>query len=262
MADERSLFERLDSIEETNKANNRILEQLLGALNKEQAQFTTQQDQAPRMSEKDILLKFLREAKKSLRWFGTKYEFKKSKYLAIIANIALIAIGIVASIISTISFRMYSTFTLFENIWIIFGIVTLSFLFHNQLTNEVNDLARHSPSKYQRDEVGMLYPTNTKLPFRIFKWLSIISVACNIICIWAGMSKDTKILATIMEVLYFGAMVFALITTSNFYLMYSIPWVEGHSLTTKQRVVLVLPPGEKQLMTEEDFRTKFPIFYE
>ena len=76
------------------------------------------------------------------------------------------------------------------------------------------------------------------------------------------MAKDVKIIATIMEVLFFGAMIFALVTTSNFYLMYSIPWVEGHSLTTKERVVLVLPPGGKQLMTEEEFRNKFPIFYE
>lgn len=259
MADERSLFERLNSIEETSKANNQMLEQLLGTLKSEQIQ---QPSQPPTMSDKDILLKFLKEAKKSLRWFGTKAEFNRARSLAIIANIILIAVGIITAIISTISFRMYSTFTLFENIWIIFGIVTLSYLFHNQLTNEVNDLARHSPSKYQRDEVGMLYPTKTKLSFRIFKWLSFISIVGNVICVWSGMAKDVKIIATIMEVLFFGAMIFALVTTSNLYLMYSIPWVEGHSLTTKERVVLVLPPGGKQLMTEEEFRNKFPIFYE
>lgn len=259
MADERSLFERLNSIEETSKANNQMLEQLLGTLKSEQIQ---QPSQSPRMSDKDILLKFLKEAKKSLRWFGTKAEFNRTRNLAIIANIILIAVGIITAIISTISFRMYSTFTLFEDIWIIFGIVTLSYLLHNQLTNEVNDLARHSPSKYQRDEAGMFYPTKTKLSFRIFKWLSFISIVGNVICVWSGMAKDAKIIVTIMEVLFFGAMIFALIATSNFYLMYSIPWVEGHSLTAKERVVLVLPPGGKQLMTEEEFRNKFPIFYE
>ena len=258
MADERSLFERLNSIEETSKANSQMLEQLLGTLKSEQIQ---QPSQPPRMSDKGILLKFLKEAKKSLRWFGTKAEFNRARSLAIIANIVLIVVGIITAIISTISFRIYSTFTLFENIWIIFGIVTLSYLLRNQLTNEVNDLARNSPSKYQKDEVGMLYPTKTKLSFRIFKWLSFISIAGNVICVWLGIAKDAKIIATIMEVLFFGAMIFALVTTSNFYLTYSIPWVEGHSLTTKERVVLVLPPGGKQLMTEEEFRNKFPIFY-
>lgn len=261
MADERSLFERLDSIEATGQANNKMLAELLGTL-QQPTKPIPQQNQTKEQSDRDILIKFLRQAKKSFRWLGKKAEFAKSKNLAIFANILLIIVGVVTSVISTICFQMYSTFTLFENIWIVFSIVTLSFLLHNQLTNEVNDLAKHSPLKYQKDNVGMLFPVKTKLVFRVFKWLAIISIVCNIVCIWTEIGKNTKVLATIMEILFLGAIIFALIVTSNFYLVYSIPWVEGHNLTTNEKVVLVLPPGAKGLMTEEECRSKLPFLFE
>ena len=261
MADDRSLFERLDSIEATGQANNKMLAELLGALQKP-ASLESQQSQTKEQNNREILIKFLRQAKKSFRWFGTKSEFFKSKNLVFFANALLIIVGIATSIVSTICFQMYSTFTLFENIWIIFSIVTMSYLFHNRLTNEVNDLSKHSPLKYQKDNVGMLFPTKTKLVFRIFKWLAIISVVCNFICIWTELGKSLKVFAAIMELLFLGTIIFAMITTPTFYLMYSIPWVEGHNLTTNEKVVLVLLPGGKELMTEEDCRKRFPHLFE
>ncbi len=261
MADERSVFERLDSIEATGQANNQMLAELLGALEKQNksdnSQALNQED-----ADKRTLITFLKQSKKSMRWFGKKAEFSKSRNLAILANALVIVVGIIAAVISSICFQFYSTFTLLENIWIIFSIVTLSFIFKNKLTNEVNDLASHSPLSYQRDNVGMLFPRKTKLIFRIFKWLAIIAIVCNIICIWTELGKDMKVFATIIELMLLGSIVFALITTSNFYLGYAIPWVEGHNLTTKEKVVLVLPPGAKQLMTEEEFKARMPAFYE
>lgn len=262
MADERTLFERLDAIEATEKANNELLSQFLNTRNQQQDPILNKQNQIQQQNDPRIIKTFLKQSKKCIRWFGDKKQFNNAKMVAIIANLVLIAAGIVVSIVSTICFKLYSTFTFFEDIWAIFGIVLLTHLFSNKFINEVNDLARHSPSKYQRDEVGMLYPTKTKTSFRIFKWLAIVSVICNVVCIWTELGKSTKIFATVMEVIYLGAIIFALIATSNFYLLYSIPWIEGCNLTTGEKVVLVLPPGSKTLMLEEDFKKEMPFFYE
>ena len=61
-----------------------------------------------------------------------------------------------------------------------------------------------------------------------------------------------------MEVLFLAAIIFAFFMNLNLFARHSIIWVEGHKLTTKEKVVLVLLPGAKQLMPEEEFKKKMP----
>ena len=217
---------------------------------------------APQRSEKEILQTFLKQAKKSWMWFGNNAEFRKWKMLAIISLLILLIVGLATTIVSSICFKLYSTFTLFENAWMIFGIIYLVYAAKAQRIYEVNALAANSSTKYEKDNLGMTFARKEKVVFRIFKWLAIISVVCNIIAIWAGMGKSNQVLATVMEVLFLGAIVFAYFMNLNLFAQYSIIYVEGHNLTTKERVVLVLPPGAKGLMPEEEFKKKMPFFYE
>ena len=263
MADERSLFERLDSIEATGESTNKMVAQILGILqNQKPAAITQPQPQQPKPNNQEILQQFLKQSKKSWRWFGTRAEFGKWKTLAIISLLILLIVGLATSIISTICFKMYSIFTFFENAWMVFGIIYLVYASKTQLTYEANALAANSSYKYETDKLGMKFPRKEKVVFRIFKWAAIISVPCNIICIWAGMGKSNQVLATIMEIVFLCAIIFAFFMNLNLYAQYSIIWVEGHNLTTKEKVVLVLPPGAKQLMPEEEFKKKMPFFYE
>ena len=277
MAGEKSLFERLDDISAGQSA---ILNEITGVktqvtdndskiaeLEKEISQLKnkqvpTQNTVVRQQSNQEIFQTFLKQSKKSWRWFGPRAEFNKWKTLSIVSLIILLVVGLITSIVSTTCFQMYSTFTFFENAWMVCGIIYLVYATKAQFIYEVNALASNSPTKYQRDKLGMMFPGKDKLVFRIFKWLAIISTVCNIICIWAGMGKNYQILATIMEVLFLAAIVFAFFMNLELYAQYAIIWVEGHNLTTKEKVVLVLPPGEKQLMPEEEFKKKMPIFYQ
>ena len=279
MVDERNLFGMIDEIS-TNQAE--ILGEITGvkthvsdtdvkiaALEQEISKLKNQPtvqprpvDVVPQKSDQEILQTFLKQSKKSWRWFGTKGEFTKWKTLAIISLLILLIVGLATSIVSTVCFKMYSTFTFFENVWMIFGIIYLVYASKAQLTYEVNTLAANSSTKYDTDKLGMKFPRKEKAVFRIFKWLAIISVPCNIICVWAGMGKGNQVFATIMEVLFLAAIIFAFFMNLNLFAQYSIVWVEGHNLTTKEKVVLVLPPGAKQLMPEEEFKKKMPFLYE
>ena len=263
MAEERNLFDRLDSIEASSQATNKKIDELFEFLkNQKQSQSTQPQAQQPSPTRHELFQQFLKESKKSWRWFGTRSEFNKWKTLGIFSLILLLVIGLVSSIVSTICFQMYSTFTFFENLWLLFGIIYLVYAGKAQLTYEVNSFAANSPLKFETDRLGMKFPGKERAVFRVFRWLAIIAVPCNVICIWAGMGKTDQVLATVMEFLFLGAIIFVFFINLNLHAQYSVIWVEGHNLTTKERVVLVLPPGFKQFMLEEEFKKKMPYFYE
>lgn len=261
MADERSLFDRLNNIESTGETNKQMLSHLF-EMSQSNNSAQTQQLQISQPSNQKVLQQFLKKSKKSWRWRGTLTEFKKWKTLTIISFLLVVVIGLLATIASSICFGLYSTFSLFEDIWVIFAIIYLIYVSKTQLTYEINAMVSNSSYKFERDNLGMAFPIKEKMVFRIFKWLALISIVCNIICIWSDMGRSNQIIATIMEVLFLGVIIFSIFM--NLYLneQYSIIWVEGHNLATKERVVLVLPPGAKQLMLEEEFRNKMPFFYE
>lgn len=222
----------------------------------------TQPQITSQKSDKEILMEFLKQSKKSLRWFGTKGDFVKWKTLAIISLLILFIVGIASTVVTSICLNMYSTFTFFENAWLVFGIFHLIYALKTKYIYEVNELASNSSARYEKDEIGMLFPRKEKIHFRIFFWLAIISAISNIICIWAGLGKTNNITATIMEIVFLAAIVLAFFLYMNLFAQYSIIWIEGHNLTNKEKVVLVLPPGAKHLIPEEEFKKTLPFMYE
>ena len=218
-------------------------------------------DNLSKKSNLDVLQAFLRQAKKSWMWGGNSSEFKRSKVFAVFADVILLIIGLVNTIISAICFKMYSTFTFFENIWLIFIIIRLANAIKSKRIYEVNEFSRNSSTKFKRDNVGMLFPAKEKTAFRVFKWITLISIICNIVCIWT-LGKELKAFSTIMEILFLGAMIFTFVMDVNLYSQYMIIYVEGHNLNTNERVVLVVPPGGNELMPEEEFKKKMPFLYD
>lgn len=238
------------------------IEKELQALKAKPVAQNTQVRTAPKMSDKEILQTFLKQAKKSLMWFGNNADFMRWKTLAIVSSLLLLVIGLITTIVSSVCVRIYSPFTFFENVWMVFGIIYLVYATKSQKIYEVNALAANSFLSNEKDNAGMIFFNKEKAIFRVFRWLAIISVIGNIIAIWAGMGKSNQALATIMEVLFLGAIIFAFFMNLNLFAQYSIIYVEGHNLTTKERVVLVLSPGAKGLMPLEEFKQKMPYFFE
>ena len=281
MSEEKSLFERMDDIsvkqaeildqvigirKQTENADAHILalEQEIQRLKVQPQSVVSQpkpQNQVRQQSDKEILHQFLKQSKKSWRWFGNKKEFKKSKNLAVLSIVFLFIIGLITTIVSSICFELYSTFTLFENIWLIFGIVYLCYIIKAQLKYEVKTMASSSSYKYEEDDVGMLFPRKEKVVFRVFKWFALISTILNIICIWT-VGKKVKGVATLMEVLFLITIILAWVAISFFHAQYSIVYVDGFALTTKEKVTLVFDPVLKQLVPEEEYKNKMQPLYE
>ena len=118
MPEEKTVFGMLDDI---SASQSTILNEISGVKNKvveleEQLKSKAnqvQQNQTPKpqLNNKEILQIFLKKAKKSWRWFGTRSEFSKAKTLSILSLVLLLVIGLIATIITSISCDIYTTFT-------------------------------------------------------------------------------------------------------------------------------------------------------
>ena len=110
-SDNRSVYERLDSQDQK-------LDSILEMLSEQQSPINKQNiDVKQQESGKQALATFIKKSKKEYLWVGSTKEFNKSKNLIIILSVIFLVISLISTILTSIAFKMYSTFSLFENIW-------------------------------------------------------------------------------------------------------------------------------------------------
>ena len=211
-------------------------------------------------SEKEVMHWFFRTSKKSWRWFGNQFELNKSKSLAIFSHVLLLFLGLLTTIVTSISTKTYSIFTLFENIWLIFGILLLVYAVKAKLTYESGDLAKNTNYKYEQDQFGLWNPGKEKAVFKVFRWLGIIAVIGNIIYIWNQFSNISW-LATILEVLFLGSIIFSFFMNVSLFAQYTIIYLEGKNMSGTEYIKLVWDPMIKQFLVEEEYKKKMPFLY-
>lgn len=214
-----------------------------------------------KLSDKDILHRFLTTSKKSLRWFGTTSEFRKSKNLATFSHILLLAIGLFSTILTSISCGIYSTFTLFENVWLIFGTLYLTYALKSKHVYESGTLARNNSYKYTQDKFGLWTPGKEKAVFKVFRWIAAISTVANIVFIWTN-ATNTSWIATIFEVLMLGTIIFSFVMNVALFSQYSIIYFEGKNISDNKPVTLVWDQMLKKFVALEDYKKKMPFMFD
>ena len=212
-------------------------------------------------NDKEVMHWFFRNSKKSWRWMGNKQEFNKTRSLAIFSHVLLLLIGLIASIVTSVSVKIYTTFTFFENIWMILGIFLLIYALKSRIKYESGELAKNNNYKYKQDQFGLWNPGKEKIIYRIFRWITLISIFGNIIYIWVEKSSISW-LATIIEVLFLGAAVFSFFMNVSLFAQYSIIYIEGKNMKGTEYVTLVWDPFVKKLMTEEEYKQKIPYIFD
>ena len=223
--DERSVNERLDSIETSQSLTNAQNEEIIGLLNKINEKITPKQEMnvAPKQqeNEKQLLQKFAQSSKKEHVWFGPIDEFNKSKTIVRIICICLIVVAIISTILTSLAIRFYTTFTLFENIWLIFICIIFAYSIYAKKRMIDVDLKDHSCYAFIQDEDGTWRDTNKeKKRFKVFRIISYISVVGNIIVVWVYTRGIIAILATIFELAFAGLSVGLYFAYVNLFCMY------------------------------------------
>ena len=212
------------------------------------------------MTEEEAWQWFLKTSKKSWRWLGNLKEFDKSRHLSTFSQILLIVIGFLATIFTSISGKLYTTFTFFENIWLVFAVIMIVHASKAQLKYNSHDLARNNSCKYKQDQYGVWNPGKEKTVFKVFRILGIISVICNIIFIWMKVS-NISLLAMILEILFLGAIIFSSIMNLNLFSGYSLIYLEGKNVPGTEYIVLVWDPVVKEFFTEEEYKKRVPFLF-
>lgn len=112
MSENKTVFERLD---EMDAKLDKVIE---GNIQRETMQL-------PRENPQITLKRFIRRSRKEYMWFGSRDEFEKEKRESLLFVWILIGVGLLTTLFTSIAVKLYSTFTLFENIWLIMMLQSL-----------------------------------------------------------------------------------------------------------------------------------------
>lgn len=254
-----NVFDRLDSIEASQSATQVQNKQILDLLNKLSSQSVKQNVEVspqPQVSNQVLLREFVKKSKKEHVWFGSINEFNKSKMIVNVLCIALIIVGVLSTIFTSIAFKMYSTFSWFENIWLIFACVLFSYSVNAKKRMSDTDLKDHSNSVFIQDADGTWRDTNKeKKRFRWFRRISYIAVVCNIIAIWDQSQGAIAITATLFELAFAGITIGIFFAHINLFCMYgSFILFTGRNASNTKTVTLVFDVMAKKLAPYEEYK--------
>ena len=266
MENKRSVFDRLDSLEQQSTVVASQNQEIINLLNNIQSkQQTTQQQMQPKkLSDREAISKFVRGAKKEYLWSGPAFEFNKSKRLLNVVCLALIIVAVISTILTSVAFKMYSTFTLFENIWSIFVCIILSYSYKSRQRMTDTTLMAHSCFLFEQDADGTWRDTcKEKKRFKWFRRISYIAVVANIIVIWTTAKGGIAVAATIFEVVFLGLSIAVYFARENFTCMYGdIILFTGKNLSNNSEVTIVFDVFGRKLYPFDEYKSKFKFLFE
>lgn len=255
----RSLFDRLDSIESKQEKILQCIKQL-NTINQHSNHSGQQQ-----LSDREVLNAFIKKAKKDYLWFGSNKEFFKCKRRAVVSFIFLILMGVISTIFTSVALKLYSPFSLFENIIVIEAFFLIrNILCAEKMIND-NDLKdiHYDIFKMNLDNLWC-FTGKEKKRYKLFRILSYIAIICNIIFIWVQSSGGIAIAATIFEVIFLGLTITSHKENVDLFCMYNnIIIITGRNLTNTDTVKIVYSVISKKFYTFDDFVEQFkPVFNE
>lgn len=215
---------------------------------------------ARKPTEQEAMQWFFKNSKKSYRWAGSKKGFNKSKLLTVLSYLLVVVLGVLSTLVTSVSIRLYSTFTFFENVWLIFTIIAMTFVGKAKLKYRDVDMKMNSTSKFVQDQYGLWNPKKEKRIFFAFRWITFISVVLNIVFIWIRISNISW-LAMILEILFLGSIILSIFADVSFQTPYYVLYLEGKSMDGSQNLQIVRDPIFKNFMTEEEYKKLMPDYF-
>ena len=207
-----------------------------------------------------VLKRFISKAKKEYCWLGSEADFQKEKKTALILLAILMGTIILSTIFTSIAFGMYSTFTLFENIWFVMMGFMSFYLLKAKRFYESYEFSLTSCFRFEPDVDGVLRMGTPNKKYKVFLVLTCICAVCNIIVVWLENKSGMALPATIFELAVLGLSIFVFnFKALDFFYGYSNLRFTGANETTGQKVVLIYEPIMNKLYTEEDYLKQFPF---
>ena len=212
--DNKSVFDRLDAQEEK-------LGLILDALKKTNNNNTTVNTN--KSENQSVFNEFLRKSFKENIWFGEREDFIKQKKRVTLIGVIFIILAIISTILTSIAVGTYSTFSLFQNAWVIASIVTTI------RTSEIEKRTSNQEISNKSYEEWKFIPNaiwvNSYKEKKRYKWtriLSYIAIVCNIIAITVLSKSPVMVLAIIFEIIVFALSIVFTYFRNSFYSFFNL----------------------------------------
>ncbi|MBR2987423.1 MAG: hypothetical protein IKC63_05340 [Clostridia bacterium] len=204
-----------------------------------------------------VLQNFIRRARHQHLWIGDCNDFANEQSRTIRAIWLAIGAMVLCTIVATASFGIYSTFTLFENIWLIFTLHGLKYTYRAKRQYSAIDYSLNSFETFQMDANGVLHPGEHKKSYKVFLILASISFVLNAIYAWLG-DHSVPFLVTVLELGALALTIYAVYRAIDFFDGYGMVRFSGMNDLGTATVVLIYDPISNRIYIEEDFLKKHP----
>lgn len=261
-----NMFDKLDEISEQQRAaderSRREHEQIMQALNRRRSEvdpYSGVRAAVDKRNEDFSIQNFTKRANQEYIWVGPSDEFQKEKKTALILILSSILSMVLCTIVSTLSFGIYSSYTLFENIWLFLMLFVLVYTLKTKKSYPALDFILYSFFKLEPDAEGVIRNTGCKKKYKWFFILACIAFLLNILSVWVVDYSTNQILVTILELVALilnGITVYKVIEFFSGY--YAIRF-SGFNDRGTAKVVLIYDTVYNILYTEDEYLKIFPF---
>lgn len=247
MSENKTVFERLDEIDA------KLDKAISGKSQSETIQL-------PRENPQATLKRFISRAKKEYMWLGSREDFEKEKRTTFLFVWVLIGVGLLTTIFTSIAFKLYSTFTLFENIWLIMMLCTVKYIHKSQYYHDCFEFSENSFFHFELDADGVLRCGHLKKRYKWFSVITCICAVCNIIVVWMEANNMLALLAMIFELALGVLSIYAFyFKVLNYFSGYCQLRFTGRNDSNTQTISIIYDPILNKLYTEEEYKKQFPF---
>ncbi len=207
------------------------------------------------------LRNFISRSTHEYLWIGTNEDFKNEKKLSIILILCSILSMALCTIAMTASIGFYSTFTLFENIWLFLSFFALAYTCKTKKNYLTGEYFLNSFEVFELDADGVLRNTAYKKKYKVFLILGCVGFVLNAICVWLY-DGSARLFVTILELATMALVIFTTYRVADFFSAYGPIRFTGRNESNTQTVSIVLDVIGNKFYTEEEYSQKYPYMLE
>ena len=262
MAQPNNVFDSIaEIIARQNEAEERARqdhEELLEAIKRSNDEASAERAAIDRRNRAFSIKNFIKRSVHEYMWIGDAEEFKKEKRITVILLLASVFCMLASTVVVSVLWSMYSTYTLFENIWLLLSLYMLKYTVKAKKNYPIFEYSMNSIERFRLDSDGVLRTDRVKKKYKWFLALSIIAVLLNVICAWI-IENNAPWLITVLELLTLVINIAAYKRVYDFFFGYGPIRFTGMNDAGTEKVVIIFDTLENKLYLEADYLKKYPF---
>lgn len=251
----KEVIERLERAEERAR---RDREEILSALGTVMPSHTDEQKKEGGREQFFSFKHFVSGASQEYLWFGTRALFEKNRKAAFWITVVSVIMMLAATVMTTVSVGYYTTYTLFENIWLLLSACIMKYVYKAKRQYPIFEYWENCIGRLAFDNDGVLRPRGCK---KKYKWFRILAYICFVInAIYVFMENGSYVVfAAVLELLSLLLCILAFRKTTDLFLMYDTIRLRGKVNGNGEVRSLILTLMDNKLYHEQDYMEKLPF---